>query len=203
MCQREIAASGLPCFGQVVAIGIAATGHRAVPLQRFNAVAVRFRCLFTCPADLQLETAVTKVSGHGKRINQVVVGDFGGGFRVPVFKKNVFYTVETEKGRAQTLTSGHIAVLTVQGGKHIRTIHQGMEGILVQRPGVNVGVNAKITGGAEQKGLALLPPFAGIEENLTSLPDIRVGLFRFQGGNSIHQVLAVFCKFGVSGDYRG
>ena len=124
------------------------------------------RRIVTQPADFELVAAVAKVASHSNDIYPLVGSDVSDLFRLAICKEDILNTVETKQSIAQTLSSHDITILAGEVGNHSRAVHQGIESTLVQRPRVDVRVNAKIASGTKEECLALFPPSTGIKKSL-------------------------------------
>ena len=71
--------------------------------------------------------------------------------------------------------------------------------VLVQRPGVDMRVDAVSGGGTIEEGLALLPPFTGGKEGRADRVDIRlrIGILRLEGGKLVVQGLRLVGQVAI------
>ena len=154
------------------------------------------------PTHLELVAAVAEVAGHGHHILPLVGGDGAGAAGLAVAEEDVLDAVEAQQGVAQTLASHHVAFLTVEGVNHGGTVHQRVEGILVEGPAVDVRVDAEVASGTEEEGFALLPCLAGGEEGLASLTHAGISGVGFEGRQLGGQQLGFGGQGAVGGSHR-
>ena len=182
-----VGAARLPSVAHVGAEGVA-VAHGAVEFELFHHFAMVCGRLAAEPTHLQLEAAVAEVAGDGHHIDHLVVGDLRGALGLAIGEEDVLDAVEAEQRVAETLAGHHVAVVAVQRLNHGGTVHQGVEGGLVQRPGVDVRVDAEVACGTEQEGLAHLPLGTGLQEDVAGGGYVGVGaalLKRLQGVNQL------------------
>ena len=153
------------------------------------------------PAHFKLIAAVAQVACHSDHINPLVGRDVGHILGLAVGKEDVLNAMETQEGVAQTVTGHGIAVFAVECLNHGRAVHEGVEGILVKRPGVDVGVNAKVSSGTEEESLAHLPLLTGGKEGLASLTDTGIGGIGFEGSQLAGQLFGLGSQRRVGGGY--
>ena len=154
------------------------------------------------PAHFQLEAAVAKVTGDGHHVGHHVIIDLIDVPGLSLAEQDVLDAVEAQQSVAELFTSHGTVLIVSQHLNHVVTGHQVIEGILIQRPRVDVRIDTEVGGGAEQEGLALLPPLAGFEEAHGSLVEVGLGLVFLQSLQAVHQVLGLRCEVAVSGIHR-
>ena len=138
------------------------------------------RCV-DVPAHFELEAAVAQVARNGDDVGHHVIGDFVHIAGLTLTEKDELDAVEAEQGIAELLAGHHAVFIGGEGGNHVGTGHQVVESVFVERPRVDVWVDAEVGGGAKEEGLAHFPPLAGFEEGDGGGIHIGLGLVGFQG----------------------
>ena len=106
------------------------------------------------PTGFKLEAVVTQVARNGNGINHHVVSDFVDGTSVSVAEEDVLQPMEAQQGVAKTLAGDDGTVFGVKVFQHFRVVHEAVELGLVQRPRVDVRVDAEVGGSTKEEGLA-------------------------------------------------
>ena len=114
-----------------------------------------------------------------------------------VLKEYVLNAVETQQGIAETVASHGIAILAVQRRYHGRAVHERVEGIFVERPGVDVWVYTKVACGSKKEGFALLPLFTGGKESCAGLLQTTVAGVGLECGQLRGQQFGLGCQGSV------
>ena len=173
-------ATRLTGLDHVLTVGVVTSVDGGVELQFFHQVFVGLRCIGV-PAHFELETAVAQVARNGNDVGHHVVGDFVHIAGLTLTEEDELDAVETEQGIAELFSGYHAVFIGGEGGNHVGTAHQVVEGVFIERPRVDVGVDAEVGCGAEEEGLAHFPPLAGFEEGDGGGIHVGLGLVGFQG----------------------
>ena len=182
-----IGTSRLASIFDVPAIAVARASDVVGKLDVVEFIDMALRGVVAQPADFELIAAVAEVAGHSDDIGPLVGRDIGDLLRLSIGKKDELDAMETEQGIAEALASDDIAVIGVESGYHSRTAHKSVEGTFVQGPRIDVRVDAEIAGGAEEEGLAPLPPSASLEESLASGIQAILRRVDFESGQLVGQ----------------
>ena len=185
----------------VLTVGVVTAVDGGVELQFFHQVFVGLRCVGV-PAHFELEAAVAQVTRHRNDVGHHVVGDLIRIAGLTLTEEDELDAVEAEQGIAELLTGYHAIFIGGEGGNHVGTGHQVVEGVFVERPRVDVRIDAEVGGGAKEESLAHFPPLAGFEEGNSGGIHVGLGLVGLQGFEVLHQSVCLFSQAGVCGIHR-
>ena len=159
------------------------------------------RCIGV-PAHFELEAAIAQVARHGDDVGHHVISDFVHIAGLTFTEEDELDAVEAEQGVAELFAGYHAVFVVGQSTNHAVAAHQVVEGVFVERPGIDVRVDAEVGGGAEEEGLAHFPPLACFKESDGGGIHVGLGLVSLQSFKVLNQGVCLFSQIGIGGIHR-